>query len=348
MTMTNMLREIREQADVLRGLLQANRKTLTDLCRALRERAVTHAVFAARGTSDHAGIFAQYLLGITRGTVCALAQPSCITLYGGRLSFENDLVVGISQSGRAADALAVLEQANQAGGITLAVTNDPDSPMAKAAQYHLCCNAGPELSVAATKTFTAQLGLILLLTAYWNGDETLLSHFAALPAFIDQVNARCDSEIEALTRGYRTIEDGFVLSRGLTYPIACETMLKIQETCYVKMKGYAVSDFYHGPLAQVDKEDTVLLFAPSGRALPDHRAMFQKLREIGINPLTVTSDPALAQECAPSFLLPDTGCELTQPLLFAVFAQRFAESLCAQKGLDPDAPRNLKKVTITR
>lgn len=346
--MTKMLQEIGEQAAVLRGLEEANRETLTALTAVLRERRITHAVFTARGTSDHASIFGQYLLGITGGVVSALALPSCVTLYGGQFCFENDLVVGVSQSGKAADGLAVLNQAKAAGGVTLAITNDADSPMAKAADFHLYCNAGPEKSVAATKTFTAQLGLITLLAAYWHQDDALLTAFQALPDHVEQTNRLCDSEIDALALQYRYIEDGFVLSRGLCYPIALEAMLKIQETCYVRMKGYAVSDFYHGPLAQVDGNTPVLLFAPGGRALEDHRGMLARLREIGAEPLVVTNDKAFAEECRLSFLLPDTGSELTQPFLYAVFAQRFAQSLCVQKGLNPDAPRNLKKVTITR
>ncbi len=346
--MTKMLEEIGQQAAVLRGLEEANRETLIALSAVLRERQINHAVFAARGTSDHASIFAQYLLGITGGVVSALALPSCITLYDSKFAFANDLVVGVSQSGKAADGLAVIEQGKAAGGVTLAITNDCDSPMAKAADFHLYCNAGPELSVAATKTFTSQLGLIVLLAAYWHQNDTLLKSFRALPSYVDETNKLCDDRIADLTLRYRYIEDGFVLSRGLCYPIALETMLKIQETCYVKMKGYAVSDFWHGPLAQIDNSVPVILYAPAGQAGEDHRKMLEKLREIGVEPLTVTNEETIAAESKLAFLLPDTGNELTQPFLYAVFAQRFAESLCGQKGLNPDAPRNLKKVTITR
>lgn len=346
--MTKMLDEIGQQAAVLQNLEDANKETLTALTALLRERGITHAVFAGRGTSDHASIFGQYVLGITRGVVSGLAMPSCITLYDGKFDFSNDLVVGVSQSGKAADGLAVLEQAKAAGGVTVAITNDRESPMAKAAQFHLYCNAGLEESVAATKTFTAQMGLIVLLAAYWSGDEALLERFHVLPHFIAQTNRACDEKIADLTIRYRYIEDGFVLSRGLSYPIALEAMLKIQETCYVKMKGYAVSDFYHGPLAQVDAQAPIILFVPQGRAEQDNCAMLAKLHEIGVEPLVVTSNASLAKENALSFLIPDTKNEITEAFLFAVFAQRFAESLCGQKGLNPDAPRNLKKVTVTR
>lgn len=346
--MTKMLEEIAQQPKVLESLEEANRETLLALTKELRERNITHAVFAGRGTSDHASIFAQYVLGITTGVVSGLAMPSCITLYDGHFAFSSDLVVGVSQSGKAADALAVMQQANACGGVTVAITNDTQSPMAKEAKYHLYCNAGPELSVAATKTFTAQMGLAVLLAAYWSGKEELLKAFRALPSYVEALIRKCDGDMPQTTLRYRYIEDGFVLSRGLSYPVALEAMLKIQETCYVKMKGYAVSDFYHGPLAQVDMDVPVIIFAPKGHAEQDNRDMAKKLREIGVDPLIVTSDEAFARENSLSFLIPDTGNEITQAFLFAVFAQRFAESLCGQKGLNPDAPRNLKKVTVTR
>ena len=346
--MTKMLEEIRQQPQVLASLEEANRQTLLSLVEELKERKITHAVFAGRGTSDHASIFAQYVLGITKGVVSGLAMPSCITLYNGQFDFGSDLVVGVSQSGKAADALAVLEQAKARGGVTVAITNDKESPMAKAAKYHLYCNAGLEVSVAATKTFTAQMGLVVLLAAYWSQDDGLLEAFRALPSHVERLLAVCDSQMAQTTLRYRYIEDGFVLSRGISYAVALEAMLKIQETCYVKMKGYAVSDFYHGPLAQVDMDVPVILFAPKGQAEKDNRDMAAKLKDLGVDPLIVTSDPDYAKENNLSFVIPDTGNEITQALLFAVFAQRFAESLCAQKGLNPDAPRNLKKVTVTR
>lgn len=349
MTMTKMLEEIKQQPDVLAGLEEANRETLHALVNELKERKIRNAVLAGRGTSDHACIFAQYVLGLTSGLVTGLAMPSLLTLYGAQFDLSDHLVIGISQSGRAADALAVLNAAKAGGGVTVAVTNDPESPMALAAQYHLYCNAGPEVSVAATKTFTAQLGLIVLLAAYLAGDGALLADFHGLPEALRRLDRLCDEKIEETARRYREIRDGFVLSRGITYPIALESMLKVQETCYVKMRGYAVSDFYHGPLAQVEEDTSVIVFAPNGAAEQDHIEMIRRLESIGAKPLVVTPEgSAAAGESETVFLLPDTGNEITEAFLFAMFAQRFAESLCGLKGMNPDAPRNLKKITVTR
>lgn len=346
--MTKMLSEIREQPQVLRRIERENAGALDALMEDIGKRDIRHIIFAGRGTSDHASIYGGYLLSITKGLVTALAMPSCVTLYNSSLNYSSDLVVGVSQSGRAADALAVLEQGRKSGAVTVSITNDRTSPLAGSAQHHLFCAAGPELSVAATKTFTAEMYVMALLAARWSGNEKLLAALRALPDKIEETLEQCEDAICEQAERYRYITEGFVLSRGLCYPIALESALKIQETCYVKMKGYASSDFYHGPLAQIDPDVPVILLAPEGSAFNDIKAIADKLTGLGVAPLVVTNNKALAAGSAFSILLPDTGCEATQAFLFAVFAQRFAESLSVSKGLDPDTPRLLHKVTITK
>jgi glucosamine--fructose-6-phosphate aminotransferase (isomerizing) len=346
--MTKMLKEILEQPKVLAGIEKTNENILKELVLELKEKNIKHAVFAGRGTSDHASIYGQYLFGIYKGVVAALAIPSCITLYNGKLDLSGDLVIGVSQSGKAADALAVIEQGNDCGAVTVAITNDQKSPMAKSAKYHLFCSADLEESVAATKTFTAQMYLIALLTAYWSENAVLLENLRKLPAIAENMLQNCQGDIESHVERFRYIQDGFVLSRGLTYPVALETALKIQETCYIKMKGYAISDFYHGPLAQLDADVPVIILASEGKISNDVKAIYDKIEEIGVQPLVVTDDDGLCNDLKNSILLPNTGCEATQAFLFAIFAQRFAEYLSVSKGLNPDNPRLLKKVTITK
>lgn len=346
--MTKMLKEIQEQPKVLAGIEEANKSILNALVRELNERQIKHVVFAARGTSDHASIYGQYLLGIYKGVVSALAIPSCITLYDGRLDFSQDLVIGVSQSGKAADALAVIERGNTQGAVTLAITNDADSAMARTAKYHLFCNAGLEESVAATKTFTAQMYLLGLLTAYWSDDAHLLSILRNIPEHTQAMLDSMGSEILKQVDRFRYIKEGFVLARGISYPIALEATLKIQETCYIKMKGYAISDFYHGPLAQVDTDLPMIILAPKGAAFEDTKAIIAKIISLGTQVLIVTDDKALADSNPNSLLIPDTGSEVASAFLFAIFAQYFAQLLSLSKGLNPDSPRLLKKVTITK
>ncbi|HZK39413.1 MAG TPA: SIS domain-containing protein [Clostridia bacterium] len=346
--MTKMLDEIFQQPAVLGGIESANKKTLTALVEDLNARKISHALLAARGSSDHAAVYGKYLLGVYKGVVSGLAMPSVITSYDSKPDMSQDLVIGISQSGRAADAIAVLETANSQGGITVAITNNLDSPLAKIAKYHLYCNAGLEESVAATKTFTAQLYLLALLTAYWSADEQLLESLRKLPeslkGSIDSINASAASSVAQ----YRYITDGFVLARGFCYPIAMEMALKVQETCYVKMQGHAISDFYHGPMAQVTPDVPVIVIAPTGKSFKDAEEVIEKITAIGSQILIVTDDKALAEKHDHSVLLPAIDSEPASALLYTVFAQCFAQSLSISKGLNPDSPRLLKKVTITK
>lgn len=346
--MTKMLLEIMEQPRVLSEIEKVNEETLKQLVSELNERSINHVVFAARGTSDHASIYGQYMLGIYKGAVCSLAIPSCITLYDGKLDLSNDLVIGVSQSGKAADASAVIERGNSQGAITVAITNDINSPMAKLAKYHLYCNANLEESVAATKTFTAQMYILGLLAAYWSENNELLKQLRNLPQQMDYMLKNLNDEIPMQVARFRYIKEGFVLARGISYPVALEAALKIQETCYIKMKGYAISDFYHGPLAQVDSDVPVIIFAPTGAAFEDTKEMINKIISIGTQVMVVTDDENLAKESMQSVLIPKTGSEVTFAFLLAVFAQYFAQLLSVSKGLDPDMPRLLKKVTITK
>ncbi len=346
--MTKMLKEIFQQPEVLGGIESENKAVLEKLVKELNSKKIDHAVLSARGSSDHAAVYGQYLLGIYKGVVSALAIPSCITLYGGKPDMARDLVIGISQSGEAADVLAVLELAKSQGAVVVAITNSKESPMAKIAKYHLYCNTGKEESVAATKTFTAQMYLLALLTAYWSADSSLLNNLRKLPESlnlaVDSISAAIGQNVER----YRYMDEGFVLARGLCYPVALEMALKIQETCYIKMQGYAVSDFYHGPLAQINPDVPVILLAPVGEAFEDSEAMIDRITTMGTQVMVVTDDKALAKKYEDSVLLPALGSEVTSAFLFTVFAQCFAESLSVSKGLNPDSPRALKKVTITK
>jgi len=346
--MTKMLKEILEQPKVLASVEKENSVTLKSLVKELNDRKINHTVFAARGTSDHASIYGQYLLGIYKGVVSALAIPSCITLYNGKLDLSGDLVIGVSQSGEAADALAVIERGNSQGAITLAITNAINSPMAKTAKYHLFCNAGLEVSVAATKTFTSQMYLLALLTAYWSENDELLKLLRELPKHSEDMLKNIGDTISRQVDRFRYIKEGFILARGICYPIALETALKIQETCYIKMKGYAVSDFYHGPLAQVDTEMPIIILAQKGVAFDDTKVMINKITALGTQVLVVTDDSQLAFDTKNSVLIPNTGSEFTATFLFAIFAQYFAQLLSISKGLNPDKPRLLNKVTITK
>ena len=347
--MTLMEKEILEQPKVLATLKAANMDTIKALVADIKARGGVKAVyFAARGTSDHASIYAQYLIGTLVGVPCGLATPSVITAYNGKLDLSDCLVFGVSQSGKAADALAVMDRAKENGAITVSVTNDLESPMAKAAKYHLYCNAGEEKSVAATKTFTTQMFNLALFVAEWSDNEELKNLLDKVPEALAKMLEYIPAQIDAIINRYRYMNDGFVLARGMNYPIALEGTLKLQETNYVKMKGYAVSDFHHGPLAQVEVDTPVFLYASKGPVFKDCLEMLAKLDDIGAEVIVVSDDKELVESRKFGFLIPDLGSDMVSIYFNAVFAQLFACKLTAVKGRNPDAPRNLKKVTITK
>lgn len=346
--MTKMEKEILEQPKVLASLKSANESTLTNLILDIKQRDIRMVYFAARGTSDHASIYASYIISSLVGIPTGLALPSVVTAYNGKLNLKDALVIGVSQSGKAADVLAVMERAKQCGALTVSVTNDLASPMAEYGDYHLYCNAGLEESVAATKTFTSQMYLLALLAGYWADNKEFLAKLDKVPEACAELLTYIPAEIEKIIQRYRYMENGFVLARGYSLAVAFETMLKLQETNYVKMKGYAVSDFWHGPLAQVDDGTFVILYAAEGPVFDNCREMLAKLDSLGAEVIVVSDNDEILKDRKYGFKVPNLGCDCVAPFLFAVFAQMFACRLTAVKGRNPDAPRNLNKVTITK
>ncbi|MDD6312077.1 MAG: SIS domain-containing protein [Firmicutes bacterium] len=347
--MTLMEKEILEQPKVLASVKKNNADTIEKLVKAIEDKGdINLCYFAARGTSDHASIYAQYLIGKYVGVPSALATCSVITAYEGKLDLSNALVIGVSQSGCAADGLAVMERGKQCGAITVAVTNDESSPMAKAADFHLFCNAGEEKSVAATKTFTSQMYALALFIAKWAHNTELEKGLDKVPDAVGEFMETLPAELDKLVPLFRYMDEGFTLGRGYDYPIALESALKLQETNYVKMKGAAVSDFHHGPFAQVEEGTPVILYCNKGPVEKDAVEMLNKLDGVEAEVVLVTDDKELAATRKYAVVTPDLGNDALGVYCNAVFAQYFACKLTAVKGRNPDAPRGLKKVTITK
>ena len=347
--MINLEKEIREQPAVLAGVRAANIEKIESLVREAKAKGVANICFAARGTSDHASIFAQYLFGIYCAMPCSLATPSVVSQYGGKLHFKDTLVIGVSQSGRAADVIEVIECAKACGAITASVTNDPASPLASAVDYSLCCNAGPEISIAATKTFTSQMYLLATLCQVWSGSETLKTILDGVPAAVDKLLTYMPDEIETFIGKYAGLTDAVVLGRGTSYPIALEGALKVLETNQVRMKGYPISDFHHGPLAQVKEGSLVIVLAPKGPVYDDALEMIDELDRIGADVLIITDDKELpAKRSGKVLVIPALGDDIGAPWCMAVTMQLIALKLTEVKGIDPDRSAVLNKITITK
>lgn len=345
--MMNLEKEIREQPGVLAGIREANRETLSALTAELKKRDPNSIFFAARGTSDHAAIYAQYLYGIYLGIPCGLATPSVISKYNGKLSYKNTVVFGISQSGKAEDVLAVINKAKADGSLTVAVTNTLESPLAKAADFHLYCNAGLEKSIAATKTFTAQMYVLALLCAEWSGNEELASQLEAVPGNVGQLLSYMPAELDKIISRYRYLSDAILVGRGFGYPIALEGALKVLETNRVRMKGYAISDFQHGPMAQVAPGTLVFVIAPEGPVFDDAKSILGRLVGLGAEVIVITDSDELESDDYFTLKIPKTGNDAMTPYLTGVTMQLFAMKLTEVKGIDPDKSNVLNKITVT-
>ena len=346
--MINLEKEIREQPVALGGLVDRSLPILTEIVSRAKARGVRHVYFAARGTSDHACVYAQYLFGILAGIPCALGLPSVFTKYGAKIDLGDTLVVGVSQSGKAEDVLAVLESAKADGAITVAVTNNEDSPMAKCAEYHLVCGCGHEASIAATKTFTTQMTLLGALAAVWAGNEALLDAYRRLPAAMQELLDKKTDDIQAFAEKYQNIPGAILLGRGVTYCIALEGALKMLETNKLKMKGYPTSDFHHGPIAQVKPGDLVFVLAPKGPTEDDTKDIVGKLLNVNADVVVLTDDAAEAPAGTTAVVLPATGCEFTFPQIAVMFFQLLACRMTIVRGIDPDQAGVINKITITK
>lgn len=344
--MVKMWDEIGEQPAVLERI-QKDLQGVREAVQAIRSRNIDFVYIAARGTSDHAAVYAKYLIETVLGIPVALAASSVLTIYQRDLHLKNALVIGISQSGKAADALEVIKDANRQGAITLTITNAPNSPLANEAKFHLYCNAGAELSVAATKTFTAEIFLLAQLVAEWAADNSLKNELAQVSEKLAQTIAASGDITERAIR-YRFMNECFVLARGINYAIALETALKIQETNYVRAKAFAVSDFWHGPIAMVNREIPVIVLAPAGPSLKDVQTMVERLQQDQAELLIVSNQKELLAQGACSFAIPETENDAISSFYNVSVTQMFACQLALIKGLNPDSPRRLNKVTITK
>ena len=345
--MINLEKEIRQQPSVLASLKSYNDSTLKALVKEIKEKDIKNIYFAARGTSDHACVYAQYLFGIVLGIPCTLGTPSIFTQYGTDIIFDKTLVVGVSQSGRAEDVNYVLKSANNQGMPNLAITNYEDSLIATTAKYHLFCNAGEEKSIAATKTFTAQMYLLALLCAEWSGNNELIKALEAVPAQFEDAIDYLPTQIEKVVPGLVNYEGAVVLGRGVSYPIALEGALKILETNKMKVKGYPISDFYHGPVAQLHDNDLAFVLAPNGIMLDDAKKMIVKLDGVGAKTIVITDEPNICDNNT-VITIKDTGSEYTKPFILALAMQLFALKLVLEKGIDPDKSNVIAKITITK
>jgi glucosamine--fructose-6-phosphate aminotransferase (isomerizing) len=344
-----MAQDIAEQPEGYERLLGAESVSrIAQVAARIAEWQPRHVVFTARGTSDHAALYGAYLTEIRLGIPAGLASPSVITLYGARPDLRGALVVGVSQSGGSTDLVEVIRAARESGAHTLAVTNNPDSPLAGVAELHIDVLAGHERAVAATKTYTAELlALLMLVEGVRAGDGRLPAdeHTALARLSGDAAGILNDPTPVELAHRYRFAGQVVTTGRGYAYPTARETALKLMETSYLAALAFSGADLLHGPLAMTDPDVPVLAVVGSG---PGGAAMHEVVAQLGERRADVVTIGPAAVPGATSRIDTPAVDERYAPLLDILPLQRLALALALARGEDPDAPRGLKKVTVTR
>ncbi|HWP43378.1 MAG TPA: SIS domain-containing protein [Blastocatellia bacterium] len=340
-----MLAEIQQQPAALERTLRREGRRIARFADSLKKRRPRLIVLVARGSSDNAALFGRYLVEILTGIPVSLAAPAVHTLYRTKLDLEGALVIGISQSGEGPDINLVLQNSKRSGATTLAITNEPGSEMARITDETFLIHAGRERSVAATKTYTGQLMVFHLLASALNGDRRF-AEIERLPELAARSLAMRE-QIEGIVERYAFMNRAVVVGRGLNYANAYEFAIKLMETCYVVAERFSSADFLHGPIAMIDQGFPAFLFAPPGKTMAGMKDLLARLNKLGAETIVISSERAAIRSATRAMEIPERISEMLSPIPYIIPAQLFAALLARAKGLSPDSPRSLAKVTRT-
>ena len=346
--------EIAEQPERAADLLARGSDTVTGIAAALAGRPIDLVLIAARGSSDHAAIYAQYLFGALHRIPVALAAPALTSVYGVEPRMEHALVIGISQSGRSPDVVGVLESARRQGAPTVAITNDPASALAAAADHVIDVAAGPERATAATKTYSLSLLAVAMLVAALEGGTGFGGDVAARSTALRELPdamrdaLRLEAVAEAVAGQRAGIDQCIVLGRGFEYATAREWALKLKELAQVAADPYSAADFQHGPLALIEPGYPILAVAPTGATLDGMRELLARLREQhGVDLLVISDDAETCALGSTALRTPAAPADWLSPIVSVIPAQLFAYHVTRARGLDTEQPRWISKVTLT-
>jgi glutamine---fructose-6-phosphate transaminase (isomerizing) len=337
---SQMRREINEIPDAIERLLTRGRKDIARAADALRERDPAFAVTVARGSSDHICTYLKYVSELTLGMPVASVGPSVASIWGAPMKLAGSACLSVSQSGQSPDIVAMSRAARRDGALTLAITNDPASPLAKSSEHVLAIHAGTEHSVAATKTFVASAVAALLLVAEWKGDADLIAAINALPRALERAASVALPEVQAAIASGPSV---YTLGRGPSWAISNEAALKFKETCQIHAESYSSAEVLHGPVSIVGVGFPVLCFAAADAAEDSVVQIADQIAAKGAQ-VFVTSDRARQ---ATRIDHVRTGHPLADPIALITSFYSMVEQLANKRGIDPDQPRHLKKVTET-
>jgi glucosamine--fructose-6-phosphate aminotransferase (isomerizing) len=329
--------ELREQPDALARLLDRQHAHALELAELFRRDDVQYVVIASRGSSSNAALYGQYLFGRAHRVPVAFATPSLYTLYEQPPRLAGALVIGISQSGRSPDVCAVVEEAARQGRPTIALTNDPSSPLAEAAEAVLPLEAGEERSVAATKTYMNSLGALALLFTASTRDAQAFAELRAMPEAVAEQLERSWADVQSV----EPLGGGTVVARGVNFGTAFEIALKMRELSGLLFEAYSAADLMHGPVAAIREGWPVLAVAPSGPANASMKEAIESVRARGARMIVLSDEPGAE---LPLVHAP----EWVSPLVSVIPGQLLARRLAELGGADIDRPGGLSKVTLTR
>jgi glucosamine--fructose-6-phosphate aminotransferase (isomerizing) len=341
---TLLEQEILSQPGVITRLLEREAEHIQQVVEQLPS--FDYTLIAARGSSDHAATYAKYAWTALTGYPVALAAPSLLTMYKTRMRLANALVVGISQSGLSPDIIAVLEEGKRQGRPTVAITNDGASPLAAVADHVIELHAGAEQSIAATKTYTAQLAVMALFAASLSGNAQHLAALQELPAAIEST-LKFDSGIAQSVERYRYMDRCIIIGRGYNYATSFELALKLKELTYIMAMAYSSADFRHGPIATVESGVPVFLVMPAGATFDDMLDLAIELQQREAELLVISESEQALSLARTAIPIPPGIPEWLSPLTTIISGQLFTLHLALTIGLNPDIPRGLHKVTRT-
>ncbi len=344
---STLLAEIAEQPERLRRLLADGADEVEDVARALRRHPVRHVVIAARGSSDNAARYAQYVFGAFNRLTITLATPSLFTRYGAPPRMDDAIVVGISQSGQSPDLVAVVEEGRRQGCPTLAITNEAASPLAAVADHAILLRAGAERSIAATKTYTAQLLSLAMLSAAADDDGRRRDELQAVPDQVAEALGADGAAVEGAAATLAGAGHGVVIGRGFNYATAFEIALKAKELAYFAAEPYSAADFQHGPFALIDSGFAAIVVNVEGAVSGEVEDLLRSMTARGAQPVVLSNLASSLSLASAPLPLPANVPEWLSPIVAVVPGQLLAFHLSRRRGFDPDQPRGLSKVTRT-
>ncbi len=344
--MSIMLSEFLAAPDVVRSVVATNKPVLKEIAKEFKARGITNITTIARGTSDNAATYFKYVMETIGECTVSKCSPSVTTVYGAKLKLGNNMVLAISQSGMSTDTLLVMENAKAAGALTVAVTNNPTSPLARMAHYHINLNAGVEESVSATKTFLGQLTAMYML-ANALSDAPAKMNISELPPILEDFIAEENDKIRAFAEETKDLNNFIILTRGLTQCVSSELSLKMMEICYKLSRPFSTAEFMHGPISIVEEGTKVIMLAPDSEMTSEFIDMTARLNLLGADVVSVTDIDDVARMSVASLRMPSVK-GMFVPFVYTMAIELYVAYVAEALGINPDTPRNRKKVTITK